>query len=186
MDERTRIEEEELKKIAEKFPGQHLGSFELKDGKLSPEQEAHLRQSFSDLITKIEPNEARRKEAFERLEQTLKEVQDTGGLRWQLSINLAKAKYALERMEAGLLNLSEAYAQTIDQGYKVFQLGQVHGLLSSGLSSVAGALDRLDHALNCDCGGKAHSDEPEPEASERPTDPPPAETAAPAEQEADA
>lgn len=171
MEERKQIEEKELREIVEKFPGQHLGRFELKDGKLNAEQEQHLRASFTRLIEKLEPDEAKRAEAFGRLEQTLREVQDGGAMEWQLNLNIAKAKHALKRMEEGLLNPCEQHAKTLDQPFMIYQLGQAHGLLSAGMAAVEGALQRLDHALNCDCGGEAHGEEPE--ASERPTDPPP-------------
>jgi hypothetical protein len=171
--EKKAIEEKALREIAEKFPGQHLGTFELKDGKLDAAQEAHLRSSFSKLIEALEPDPEKRAQARERLEQTLKDVQGGGAASWQLNLNIMKAKHALERMEEGLLDLTEAHASTLENGRKVYELGQAHGVLSAGMAAVAGALERLDHALNCGCNGEAHDDEPA-EASERPTDAPPA------------
>ncbi len=180
MEERKATEDKHLREIAEKFPGQFLGHFTMKDGKLDPEQERYLREKFTKLLEEVEPDEAKRAEAKERLEDTLRGVQKDGAIHWQLGVNIAKAKHALERMEEGLLELCEKYAMTQDSAHKVYQLGQTHGLLSSGLAAIAGALERLDHVLNCTCGGEAHADEP----SERPTDPP-ADVAA-AEQEASA
>lgn len=168
-------ESKRLDDIAGKFPGaNYLGTVELKDGKLSEEQEAYLRERFSKMIEEVEPDPTKRAESAKRLEETLDGIRSQSAPGWQIRINMAKARFALKKIEESILDLIPKHAGMLEDGRKVFEFGCAHGLLSTGIASLEGALERLDHAFDCPCHD---ADAEHADAAERPTEPPPAEEA---------